>query len=178
MEKNIFMIGPASVGKSTVGELLAKKIGYHFMDIDMEFCRRIQLIPNYINEFGYVSYCEANAGLVEELLKENSARTVFATPAGYLVHEAAPRVAEKNRGTIRGGISVLLLPAEDPALGVQEIVRRQIFRWNDAEENNEREKFLARHEKYKNYGDIKVFSLEAPEIVAAKVAAELARHFL
>ncbi|MGB7957889.1 MAG: shikimate kinase [Minisyncoccia bacterium] len=178
MEKNIFMIGPASVGKSTVGELLARKIGYNFVDVDMEFCGRIQLIPDYINEFGYVSYSEANAELVDELLKENSARTVFATPAGYLVHEIAPYVAKKNQETIRGGISVLLLPSEDPVRGVQEIVRRQMLRWNDAEENKEREKFLARHEKYKNYGDIKIFSLEGPEIVAAKVVAELTRHFL
>jgi shikimate kinase len=178
MEKNIFMIGPASVGKSTVGELLAGKIGYHFVDIDMEFCGRIQLIPDYINEFGYVSYCEANAELVDELLRENSARTVFATPAGYLVHETASHVAEKNRGTISGGISVLRLPAEDPDRGVQEIVRRQLYRWNDAKEHKEREKFLARHEKDKNYGDIKIFSFEGPEIVAAKVVAELTRHFL
>lgn len=177
MEKNIFMIGPASVGKSTVGEMLAKKIGYHFVDIDMEFCREIQLIPDYINEFGYVSYSEANAELTGKLIKENSARTVFATPAGYLVHEIAPHIAEKNRRVIGGGISVLLLPSEDPAQGVHEIVRRQMLRWDDAEENKEREKFLARSEKYKNYGDIKIFSLEEPEVIAAKIMNELMRKF-
>jgi len=177
MEKNIFMIGPASVGKSTVGELLAAKIGYHFVDIDMEFCRQIQLIPDYINEFGYVSYCEANAGLTDKLIKENSARTVFATPAGYLVHEAAPHVAKKNRETIKQGISILLLPAEDPARGVQEIVRRQLYRWNDAQKNVEREKFLVRFEKYKNYGDIKIYSLEEPGVVVMKIVGELARKF-
>ena len=74
-------------------------------------------------------------------MKENSARTVFATPAGYLVHETAPHVAKKNRETIKQGISILLLPAEDPARGVQEIVRRQLYRWNDAQKNGNGKSF-------------------------------------
>ena len=178
MEKNIFMIGPASVGKSTVGKLLAAKINYHFVDIDLEFCRQIKLVPDYMREFGYVGYCEANSALADKLIKENPARTVFATPAGYLVHEAAPHIAKKNLGAISGGISVLLLPSKDPARGVQEIVRRQLFRWNEAKEQNEREKFLARFGKYEKYGDIKIYSLEEPEIVAAKIVSELERRFL
>jgi shikimate kinase len=177
MKKNIFMIGPASVGKSTVGRLLAKKIDYHFVDIDLEFCRQIKLVPDYMKEFGYGSYCEANSKLADKLIKENPARTVFATPAGYLVHETAPQVAKKNIRAISEGISVLLLPSEDPIRGVHEIVRRQLLRWDDAEENKEREKFLARSGKYKNYGDIKIYSLEEPEVVTEKILSKLTRRF-
>lgn len=177
MEKNVFMIGPASVGKSTVGKLLATKINYRFVDIDLEFCRRIKLVPDYMREFGYVGYCEANSALADKLIKENPTRTVFATPAGYLVHEAAPHIVKKNLGAISTGISVLLLPSEDPAHGVHEIVRRQLFRWDEAKEQNEREKFLTRFGKYEKYGDIKIYSLEGPELVAEKIIAELARQF-
>jgi shikimate kinase len=175
MEKNIFMIGPASVGKSTVGQLLAEKIGYHFVDIDMEFCRQIKLIPDYINEFGYVRYCETNAELAEKLIKENPAKTVFATPAGYLVHETAPHVAKKNLAVIKEGISILLLPSEDPSLGVGEIVRRQLYRWNDTEESEERKKFFARFGAYNRCGDIKIYSLEDPEIITTKIVSEFMR---
>jgi shikimate kinase len=177
MEKNIFMIGPASVGKSTIGKLLAQKIGYRFVDIDLEFCRQIKLIPDYIKEFGYVGYCGANSGLADKLIKKNPVRTIFATPAGYLVHEAAPQFAKKNRRAISEGISVLLLPSEDPIRGVHEIVRRQLLRWDDAKENEEREKFLVRFEKYKKYGDIKIYSLEKPEVVTAKIMSELMFNF-
>jgi len=64
MLSNIFMIGPASVGKSTVGVLLAEKLGYEFVDIDKEFCKRVGLIPEVVKSEGYASYCEKNSKLI------------------------------------------------------------------------------------------------------------------
>src|SRR6266481_3851584 len=113
MNKNIFFIGPASVGKSTIGKLLADSINYHFIDIDGEFCKRIKLIPDYIHASSYAAYCEANSKLTDELIKENPERTIFATPSGYLVHEDSPHLIKKHLTVIREGISVLLLPSED-----------------------------------------------------------------
>ena len=97
---------------------------------------------------------------MDKLIKENPARDGFHTPAGYLVHEAAPQVAKKNRRKINEGISVLFFRRKIlPGVSVN-TVRRQLLRWNDAEESEEREKFLARSERYKKYGDIKIYSLE------------------
>jgi shikimate kinase len=69
MERNIFLIGPASVGKSTVSELLAREIGYTFIDIDLVFCSEVAMIPNYISEHGYMAYCERNSALVDQLVR-------------------------------------------------------------------------------------------------------------
>lgn len=173
MRKNVFFVGPASVGKSTIAELLAHKIRYKFVDIDREFCNRVELIPVYVNSKGYPAYCEANSALVDELVSENPEETVFATPSGFLVHEESSHLVEKHLTLIGAGISILLLPDKDPYKGVETIVARQVNRWNDVKPERERQKFLSRFDKYKSYGDIKIFSMENPEFITSMIIEEL-----
>lgn len=100
MSKNIFFVGPASVGKSTVASLLAERLGYKFVDVDKKFCERIDLIPDVVRNEGYPVYCEKNSKLVDELIMENPQKTVFATPSGFLVHEGSPHLVKKHIGVI------------------------------------------------------------------------------
>src|ERR1019366_10562520 len=127
-EPNIFLIGPASVGKTTTGRLLAQKLGRRFVDVDFRFCEQIGLITDYICEFGYEAYCEANSKLVDDLISEYPASTIFATPSGFLVHESSPLLVEKHLGVIGSGLSVLLLPSADPEESADMIVQRQLDR--------------------------------------------------
>jgi len=165
MNKNIFLVGPASVGKTTIGNLLANEMGWQFIDVDKEFCEQIELIPHYIKKHSYAGYSEANSELVDRLIKKNPARTVFATPSGYLVHEDSLHLIEKHLGVIKSGTSILLLPSQNSEEGVEAIVRRQLNRWDDVFADEERKRFLERFEKYKNYGDIQIFSMEQPEVI-------------
>ncbi len=171
--RNIFFIGPASVGKTTVGALLAEKIGYKFIDIDQEFCDRIALIPEYAREFGWDGYREANSKLTDDLIREYPIATVFATSSGYLASKEQPHLVEKHVAIISSGTSVLLLPDEDPLRGVDVIVQRQLARWNNITAERERKKFLERFATYKNYGDIKIFSLAPPAIIVEDILRSL-----
>lgn len=171
--KNIFLIGPASVGKTTVGKLLAEKLGYKFVDIDKEFCERIDFIPVYVNSKGYPAYCETNSMLVEQLLSENKDKTVFATPSGFLVHEKSPEIVEQNAKLIDAHITVLLLPDRDSNACVDIVVERQMKRHNDVDRDTERKRFLERSEKYKKYGDIQIYSMEPPENIVSEILGSL-----
>ena len=173
MNKNIFFVGPASVGKTTVGELLAEKLNYKFVDIDAEFRKRIALIPDYVKSKGYVEYCEANSILTDKLIEENQERTVFATPSGFLVHDYSPHLIEKHLNMLKNYISILLLPHRNPLEGVDLIIKRQADRWGDVKPEVERTRFLERFEKYKNYGDIQAYSQESPEIIAEEILSKL-----
>ncbi len=174
MSKNIFLVGPASVGKSTVGELLAKRLGYDFVDIDLVFCKEIALVSDYINEHGYVAYCQRNSTLVDELIAQNPSKTVFATPSGFLVHEDSPELIEKHLQIIdKNAYSVLLLPSEDPLLTADLIADRQTTRWPEMSKSHQRQRYIARHAKYKHYGSIKVVGLYTPQETVAIVMKQL-----
>ena len=170
MKQNIFLIGPASVGKSTTSKLLAEALGYRFVDIDQYFCDRVALIPDYIRQHSYAAYCERDSKLVDELVAEFPHSTVFATPSGFLVHEDSPHLVEKHLKLIgKNAMSVLLLPSSDPQASVDMVVRRQMDRWPEMKADTERERYIVRHGKYRDYGDIKVIGTYPPEQVVESI---------
>ena len=53
--KNVILIGMPGSGKSTVGVVLAKVLGYRFIDSDLEIqSQEGKRLPELIEEFGYL----------------------------------------------------------------------------------------------------------------------------
>ena len=178
MTDHIFIVGPGGTGKSTIGRLLAEKLEYEFCDVDLVFCDQVQLIGDFIQEHGYPAYCQRNAELIRQLLKETALPTVHAMPSGYLVHEEAPEVAEQNKRLLKDtGITILLLPSEKVGEGVDVVVQRNLSRkYLNTTAEKERRRFLSRHPKYLSYGgDIQVFSMDTPEAIAGEMLKKLVR---
>lgn len=125
----IFLIGPGGVGKSTCGAILANMLTYTFVDLDKEFCNRIEIISTYIQNKGYKKYCEENSKLFYDLLEKNKNNTVFALSSGFLVHENMNTLTTKHKKTLQTqGISILLLPSNDREKSTEIVVKRQLSR--------------------------------------------------
>lgn len=85
----ILLVGVSCVGKSTVGKLLAEKLGYKFFDFDFEVEERmgehISSIKNrtfaYISEHGYR---EEVKHILRDILLENKDDIVIAMPPSGL----------------------------------------------------------------------------------------------
>lgn len=171
---HLFLVGPASVGKSTVGRALATRLCVGFIDVDLEFNSRIENITAHIASKGYESYARKNSELVERLIKEASEPIVFSLPAGFLVHESVPELVAKHIELLhRHGITILLLPSKDPEDTVDIVVARQLARWGVVPGESERDRFIRRFNLYIQHGDIQIFSTEAPEAIAKKIETEL-----
>ncbi|MCW8860479.1 MAG: AAA family ATPase, partial [Deltaproteobacteria bacterium] len=78
---NIILTGFMGTGKSTLGRLLAKRLGYEFIDTDTEIEKRIgQTIAELFQEQGEGVFRQYEAELVQELAQQQG--LVIATGGG------------------------------------------------------------------------------------------------
>lgn len=172
---NIFIIGPGGVGKSTCGKILANLLGYNFIDLDHEFCERVENIGVYINKFGYEKYCFENSKLFYDIIGQHLENFVFPLSSGFLIHENLDDLNTKHKQSLKDlGISILLLPSESLDESTRIVVDRQLSRGFGLKEDREKTKFIQRYPIYKELGDIKIFSHDKPEIIAEQMKKEIA----
>lgn len=108
MKDNIVLIGMPGAGKSTVGVVLAKRLGYRFVDSDLVIQEKYdRLLHELIEEHGVEGFWrieeEVNASLIRH-------RSVIAT-GGSVIYGAKAMEHLRSIGTV----IYLRLPLEDVA---------------------------------------------------------------
>jgi shikimate kinase len=175
----IFIIGPGGVGKSTSGKILAERLGYELIDLDIEFMNRVGHIGSFIESSGYLKYARKNSDLFYSLLNSSNENTVFVLSSGFLVHKNLDDLIFKHANTLKNnGISILLLPSKDINETIEIIVNRQLDRGFGLKEFRERKKIKERYVRYLDFGDIKIFSQEEPERIADKMFKNLTNRLV
>lgn len=84
---NIILIGMPGAGKSTVGVILAKTLGYDFLDSDLSICRRAgTTLQNILDHQGLNYFLDYEE---ETVLRLQPERTVIATGGSVPLREKA-----------------------------------------------------------------------------------------
>lgn len=95
--KNIVLIGMPATGKSTVGVILAKLIGFNFLDADILIAlEQNRTLSQIIEEDGYDRFIEIEGNVGKNIKCE---RTVIAT-GGSMVFSKAAMINLSENGTI------------------------------------------------------------------------------
>lgn len=97
-KESIFLIGPMGAGKSTVGRLVAEKLGYQFVDSDHEIeARTGASIPMIFDIEGESGFRDREEQMIEELSLRK--RVVLATGGGVVEREVN-RQCLRSRGFV------------------------------------------------------------------------------
>ena len=85
--QNVILIGMPGAGKSTVGVVLAKKLGYAFLDADLVIqSRQGKLLHEIISERGVEGFWQVEEAVNESIRTD---RTVIATGGSAVYGERA-----------------------------------------------------------------------------------------
>lgn len=95
--RNVFLIGLMGSGKTTIGQMLAKRLGLSFVDSDHELERRTGVSVATIFEIeGEVAFRAREAAMIDELTQREG--LVLGTGGGAVLNEDSRR-ALHSRGT-------------------------------------------------------------------------------
>jgi shikimate kinase len=172
----IQLIGPGGAGKSTVGVLLATRLGCPFRDLDREFERRRADIDTFIGVHGYDAYARENVVVYLELAPHLPG-TVLALSSGFMVYPPAVHLTYSAlRHTIaRSRTTIVLLPSLDRETCVAETVRRQLGRpFGRRDPAREEAVIRERFDRYMDLPAMKVETMRPAHEVAGEIHARLA----
>ncbi len=95
---NIFLIGMMASGKTSVGKILAQKIGYEFFDSDQEIEKRCgATVATIFSLEGESGFRKRECDIIEHLTQKKN--IVLATGGGSILN-LHNRILLKNRGTV------------------------------------------------------------------------------
>ena len=126
---SITLIGPGGAGKSTIGPLLAERLGTTFVDLDQRFTERSGDMSDYIRRSGYRAYAAENVETYCAWLQERRG-SVVALSSGFVTYprNVHPEYARLHRDIEQSSTTVVLIPSLDFEACVVETVRRQLAR--------------------------------------------------
>ncbi len=144
--KNIVLIGMPGSGKSTLGVLLAKALGYSFTDTDLIISRMANKpLQRILNEDGLDSFLQLEQKVGEELECDT---TVIATGGSMVMSESAMQNLKKN-----GKVLYINVPLDEIKKRVTNIKTRGIA-FRDGETLDD--VYRMRVPLYEKYADITV----------------------
>lgn len=126
----IRLVGPGGAGKSTVGALLAQRLGVAFVDLDEEFIATVGDISQYLGAHGYDAYAGRNVNVYVALAAVAGGDAVLALSSGFMTYrpDVHPEYENCRREIGSSPSTFVLLPSLDFETCVAEVVRRQLIR--------------------------------------------------
>ncbi len=155
--KNIVLIGMPGCGKSTIGNLLAEKLGRKFVDADAEIVQMAgKPIPEIFAQNGEENFRQWETTALEHLGKQSG--LVIATGGGCVTRERNYPALHQNGSIFGLERDLSLLPTDGRPL---------------SQANRLEEMYALRRPMYEAFADIRVENAGSPEETVAEILSKL-----
>lgn len=166
----IILIGPRSVGKSTVGKILAGKAKVKHFDLDDYADSKLGDLDEYIQKKGIDSYRTIERKFLLQLAKKLPAKFVLSVGGGTVASQMR-RISESNCKSLkRLGTIVYLAPSRGVPSAVRTLRARERKRKGSQSYRHTSELYKMRMPIYEKICDIKIIAgNKHPELIAGKI---------
>ena len=163
LPKRVVLIGPMGAGKSTIGRLLARELGYRFLDSDRIIEERCGAnIPWIFDVEGEDGFRQRETSMLDEL--SNEVGTVLATGGGAVMRAENHGLLKKN------AVVVYLKTSIDQQVERTRKDRNRPLLQNDDPEGVLRRLFAIRDPLYTELADIVMFTdRKSPRLVVRQL---------
>jgi len=168
MKSNLVLIGFMGTGKTSLGKLLADKLGRTFVDIDQKIEQDSGLsIPKIFELHGESYFRELEKKAVAEIVKRKN--LVIATGGGTVKDEENLRLLKNN-----GVIVCLTTDPEEILIRTQRRGERPLLDKPDDERLAEIKKLLAEREKFYSQAD---YTIDTTDWSPLQIMTDICKHF-
>ncbi len=158
-KQNIALIGMPSCGKSTVGALLARRLGRELVDTDTLIIEKIGMsIADFFARYGEEAFRQVEAEVVQKVSERSG--IIVATGGGAILNDRSVRALHRNSNVVflDRPLDRLLVTKDRPLSSDREAVERL---------------YLERYETYTKAADLRADASGKPREVADFIIREL-----
>mgnify|MGYP005851651477 CR=1 FL=1 len=167
LPKRVVLVGPMGAGKSTIGRMLAKELGYRFVDSDRIIEQRCGAdIPWIFDVEGEDGFRQRETAMLRELADET--KTVLATGGGAVMRE------ENHASLKRNAVVIYLKTSIEQQVERTRKDRNRPLLQNDDPEAVLRRLFALRDPIYSTLADIVMFTdRKSPRLVVRQLVNKM-----
>lgn len=125
---NIIFIGPRSVGKSTIGKVLAKKLRYKYIEFDKIVEGKLKGIDKYCKKYGIDSYRKKEQDILKKVVKNLPKNFVMCIGGGTIASQLKKISKENIKILKRYGKLVYLNPSKNNKEAIEILRKREKLR--------------------------------------------------
>lgn len=150
------LIGPRSIGKTTIGKVLAKKLKIPYFDFDKYVEKEIHGIDNHIKNYGVDSYRIKEQKILKKFIKSLPKKFVISVGGGTIASQM--KTISRNNSKILKKISkiIYLSPSDSRNKAVNMLYKREKKRKGRKTYIEVKNLFILRKPVYEKVYDIKV----------------------
>ena len=127
----IFIIGHRSVGKTTVGKIIAKKLKIKFIDFDSVVSKKLGNLRTYGKKYGSEKYRTEERKILMNFLKRTPSKIVVSLGGGTVASQYAEISKANTKDVSKIGTFVYLIPSKSQKETIDTIHERELRRKGD-----------------------------------------------